>query len=390
MTSAGVGVAVHLDGFTAAGLAAHRALTAAGPDAAVELAMVFAGTRHDEDEYSGVLSAVKRTIPGALIIGCSATGVLTGAEEIENATAVAVLVLGGKPLPIPLFIPSVRGEPRAAGARLGREVLRVLGDDGAGAAVAALVDPAELDAADFVAGIADVAPELIITGAGASGGESGCRVFWKDAAQSDACVALVFPKELHPTLGMTQGCQAVGAPQTITAAEGNLILEIDGRPAVEALEKTLNSPNNPGLRQMTKHLLAGIGERGAGGRSDYVVRPFAITDTDRPALAVVEPVRAGQTICFTLRDAIGAREDMKAMLDEQAEARDEATTKFGFYFNCAGRGSALYGQAGLDPELFQRRFGGLPLAGVESSFEIAPSCGRPRIHMFSGVLLLAG
>ena len=95
---------------------------------------------------------------------------------------------------------------------------------------------------------------------------------------------------------MTQGCQAVGAPQTITAAEGNLILEIDGRPAVEALEKTLNSPDNPGLRQMTKHLLAGIGERGAGGRSDYVVRPFAITDSDRPALAVDDRVRAGKTI----------------------------------------------------------------------------------------------
>ena len=34
---------------------------------------------------------------------------------------------------------------------------------------------------------------------------------------------------------MTQGCQALGDPLTITAAEGNLILEIEGRPAVEAL-----------------------------------------------------------------------------------------------------------------------------------------------------------
>jgi small ligand-binding sensory domain FIST len=390
MTSAGVGVAVHLDGFTAAGLAAHRALTAAGPDASVEIAMVFAGTRHDDDEYSGVLSAVQRTIPNALILGCSATGVLTGAEEVENATAVAVLVLGGQPLPTPIYLPGVRGDPRVAGARLGREVLRVLGGSAVGAAVAVLVDPAELDAADFVAGIADVAPDLLITGAGASGGESGCRVFWKDAAQADACVALVFQPELHPSMGMTQGCQAVGDPQTITAAEGNLILEIDGRPAVEALEKTLSNPNNPGLRQMTKHLLAGISELGAGGRSDYVVRPFAIADSDRPALAVAEPVRAGQTICFTVRDAIGAREDMKAMLDEQAIARDTSAPRFGFYFNCAGRGSALYGQAGLDPELIQRRFGALPVAGIESSFEIAPTCGRPRIHMFTGVLLLAG
>ena len=392
MTSAGVGVAVNPDGFTAAGLAAHRALVAAGP-APVEIAIVFSGTRHDEDEYSGVLSAVRRTIPDAVIVGCSATGVLTGAEEVENATAVAVLALGGQPLPKPLFIPGVRAEPRIAGARLGREALALLGGDATGAAVAVLVDPAELDATDFVAGIADAAPDLIITGAGASGGESGCRVFWQDAAQADACVALVIPRDLHPSLGMTQGCQALGDPLTITAAEGNLILEIEGRPAIEALERALSNPRHPGLRQMAKHLLAGISELGAGGRSDYVVRPFAIAESDRPALAVAEPVRAGQTICFTMRDAIGAREDMKAMLDEQAEAREarpDSAPKFGVYFNCAGRGSDLYGQPGLDPELIQRRFGPLPLAGIQSSFEIAPTCGRPRIHMLTGVLLLAG
>ena len=54
MTSAGVGVAINPDGFTAAGLAAHRALVAAGPEP-VEIAIVFSGTRHDDDEYSGVL-----------------------------------------------------------------------------------------------------------------------------------------------------------------------------------------------------------------------------------------------------------------------------------------------------------------------------------------------
>lgn len=392
MTSAGVGVAINTDGFTAAGLAAHRAVVAAGTDA-IEIAVVFAGTRHDDDEYSGVLAAVRKTIPGATIVGCSALGVLTGAEEVENTTAVAVLALGGRPLPTPLFIPGVRAEPRTAGARLGREALEALGGDAMGAAVAVLVDPADLDATDFVAGIADVAPDLIITGAGASGGESGCRVFWQDAAQADACVALVIPRELHPSLGMTQGCQALGEPLRITAAEGNLILEIEGRPAVEALERALSNPRHPGLRQMAKHLLAGISEPGAGGRSDYVVRPFAIADSDQPALAVAEPVRAGQTICFTMRDAIGAREDMKAMLDEQAEAREarhDSAPKFGVYFNCAGRGSDLYGQPGLDPELIQRRFGPLPLAGIQSSFEIAPTCGRPRIHMLTGVLLLAG
>ena len=79
-----------------------------------------------------------------------------------------------------------------------------------------------------------------------------------------------------------------------------------------------------------------------------------------------------------------------AALEEQAQAYGSAPPRFGVYFNCAGRGSALYGQPGLDPELIRRRFGAMPVVGIESSFEIAPACGQPRIHMFTGVLLLAG
>ena len=322
MTSAGVGVAVHLDGFTAAGLAAHRALTAAGrtPRSRSPWSSRARGT---------TTTSTRRALGGAAHHPQRAHHRLLGDGRAHRRRR-------GRE----------RHGGRGAGARrpaaadadlLARRARRAARGGGAARARGAArrwagTRPARRSRCWSIRrsstrptswpGSPTSAPDLLITGAGASGGESGCRVFWKDAAQADACVALVFPPELHPSMGMTQGCQAVGDPQTITAAEGNLILEIDGRPAVEALEKTLSNPKQPGLRQMTQHLLAGIGELGAGGRSDYVVRPFAIADSDRPALAVAEPVRAGQTICFTLRDAIGARDDMKAMLDEQADARD--------------------------------------------------------------------
>src|SRR5215831_8663535 len=199
MMSAGAGAAVHADGFTAAGLAAHRALVAAGTTAA-DVALVFAGVRHELDNYAGVLNAVRRSIPRATVIGCSATGVLTGGEELESADAVAVLVLAGEPkLPAPILIDDVRRDARAAGARLGREARRVLGADHPGAAVALMIDPAELDATDFVAGVAETAPDLLITGAGASGGEAGCRVFFDGEAHVDSCVAMFIPRELHPS-----------------------------------------------------------------------------------------------------------------------------------------------------------------------------------------------
>ena len=59
MLVAGAGAAVHTDGFTAAGLAAHRALAAVG-SSRVDAVLVFAGARHDDDDYAGVLRGVAR------------------------------------------------------------------------------------------------------------------------------------------------------------------------------------------------------------------------------------------------------------------------------------------------------------------------------------------
>jgi len=248
MLCAGAGVALHAEGAVAASEAARRALVSAGTTAA-DIALVFAGGRHDHDEYVGVLGAVTRAIPRASVIGCSATGVLSADDELEDGHAVAVLVLaqndadgrGGARLPRPLFVGGVRADARDAGQRLGHEVLRAVGGDASGVVVALLIDPAELDAVDFLAGFADVAPEAQITGAGVSGGEAGCRVFYDGVARTDACVALVFTRDLHPTIGMTQGCQALSEPLTITAADGNLVLELDGRPSVEALQRALSA-----------------------------------------------------------------------------------------------------------------------------------------------------
>jgi hypothetical protein len=113
---------------------------------------VFAGIKHDDDEYAGVLSAVRRTLPARPIIGCSATGVLTGAEEVENANAVAVQVLGGEPpLPTPLFLPGraqrAARRRREAGAARARDARR----RHRGRALAVLVDPGRAGRGDFVA-----------------------------------------------------------------------------------------------------------------------------------------------------------------------------------------------------------------------------------------------
>ena len=381
---------MNVDGASAAALAAKRALDAAHLTSA-DLAVVFAGARHGDDEFRGVLDAVARTTGARSLVGCSTTGVLTANDELENASAIAVLVIAGDGmLPRPLVESGVRGDPRGAGVRLGRSALVELDGAVAGATLVVLVDPHDLDPTAFLAGLAEGAPGLAIAGAGAAGNEAGARVFAGSSAFMGAAVALALPAAVLPTTGTSHGCQGVSEPLPITAVEGNVILEIDGRPPVEVLKEVLDQPSNRPLGRLSVPLMAGIGERTCDGRSDYVVRPFLVPEDDPRSLAIPEPVRTGQTIRFTLRDAISARDDMKAMLDEQVQARERHPAAFGLYFNCAGRGSALYGRSGLDPELIHRRFGDLPLVGIESSFEIAPTCGRAQVHMLTGVLLLAG
>jgi small ligand-binding sensory domain FIST len=387
---AGSGSAVNVDGSVAAAQAARRALAAAHLSSA-GLAIVFAGAGHDDDEFHDVLRVVAETTCAPSLMGCSTTGVLTATHELENANAVAVLVIDSDDeVPTPLVESGVRGDPRGAGARLGRSAVQELHGDLAGATLVVLIDPHDLDATAFLAGIGDSAPGLNVTGAGASGREAGARVFAGTTALSGAAVALALPASVHPTTGTSHGCQGVSEALPITAVEGNVILEIDGRSPVEVLKEILDQPDNRPLGRLSVPLLAGIGDRACDGRSDYVVRPFLVPGDDPRSLAVPEPVRAGQTIRFTLRDAISAREDMKAMLDEQVLLRAGHPPVFALYFNCAGRGSALYGRSGLDPDLIQRRFGNLQLAGIESSFEIARTCGRSQVHMLTGVLVLAG
>ena len=402
MLRAGSGWAVMNDGASAGRTATRLALDAAKADRA-DLVVVFAGAKHDADDYTAVLAAAHETAGGAAeMVGCSTTGIITAAAEIENASAVGVLVLAGMSeedaLPAPLFQSPLRADPREAGLRLGQAARARLGGGAAGsdgdvdgAVLVVLADPQQLDASAFVSGIAEGAPGLTVVGAGASGRKDGeARVFARGRAVSDAAVGFLIPRALAPTAATSHGCQGVSEPLTITAVEHNVILEIDGRPAVEVLRDALELPGNRPLEKLSVPLLAGLGDRMSDGRSDYVVRPFVVPEDDPRCLAVPEPVHVGQTIRFTLRDAISAREDMKAMLEEQAELRAGAAPAFGLYFNCAGRGSALYGKSGLDPELIRRRFGDLSLVGIESTFEIAPACGRPQVHMLTGVLLLAG
>jgi small ligand-binding sensory domain FIST len=123
---------------------------------------------------------------------------------------------------------------------------------------------------------------------------------------------------------------------------------------------------------------------------EYLVRPLVAIDPERGALLLGEDVVEGQWICIVLRDAQAARDDLKLMLERLGDAPGDPPPSFGLYFNCAGRGSALYGFPGVDAAFIAQRFGPLPIVGVFGNAEIAPLGGRNLLFTHTGVLVLVG
>jgi small ligand-binding sensory domain FIST len=123
-------------------------------------------------------------------------------------------------------------------------------------------------------------------------------------------------------------------------------------------------------------------------RGDFLVRNLMGVDPRRGAIAVAELVQVGQTIQFQLRDAAASREDLHATLASLRDRLDGRRPAFGCYFNCAGRGQGLYGEADHDVTAIRDALGEFPLAGFFGNGELAPVGGQNFLHTYTGALLL--
>ena len=385
-THAGVGLSTETEAASAARSAARRALEHAGAPAA-DWGVVFITAPH-RPHYAAMLAAIQKTLGTDFIAGCSASGVLTGTEEVEGRPAVAVLAVRSDRVRGSTFFASLGdGEPGGAAREVARQIL----DEGAGLMVL-LPDPFAARPDHLVYEIGLSAPEREAVGAAASGDpeQPGTFQFYGRNVASRALAGLQLSGDMRHAIGITQGCQPLGPQVRITAGDGNVILEVDGRPALEVLRSRLPGPLADSLGRLAGHLFVGLppDPRQDGIHTgEYLVRHLVAIDEGRGALVVGATVRQDEPLLFVLREGHSAREDLKEMLQRVGRAAG-ASARFGFYFNCAARGSSLYGMPGIDTAYISSAFGDLPIIGFFGNAEIAPLRGQNRLFTHTGVLAL--
>jgi small ligand-binding sensory domain FIST len=178
-------------------------------------------------------------------------------------------------------------------------------------------------------------------------------------------------------------CRLLMQPTTVTESRGPLVLRLAGEPALQVLRSV--AANLEGQPLLLTALAPPEGADEAPG-SAILVRGIQGVDPSREGVMLSEEVEPGQRLAFAVRDPEAARKDLEETVRELSRELAGAAPLAGLYFDCAGRGTQLYGASGVDLRLLRARFPDLPLIGMRSAFELAPHRGRPALHSFTGVL----
>jgi small ligand-binding sensory domain FIST len=179
----------------------------------------------------------------------------------------------------------------------------------------------------------------------------------------------------------------------VTAAAGNVVIELAGMPALQKLEEILATlpPAEQALASTGLQLGIAMNEYAEEhDRGDFLIRPILGLDPDSSGLVVGDLVELGSTVRLQVRDAEGADEDLRTVLHDYRDGHPAVTGAL--LFSCNGRGGHLFGSSlgGADHDVTVvrrelRTDGGV--AGFFAGGELGPVAGRNHLHGFTASVL---
>ncbi len=218
---------------------------------------------------------------------------------------------------------------------------------------------------------------------------------------------------------VTQGCLPINRAHKVTAAERNVVLALDGEPALEVmlreLKVSLDEPKE--ALHAVRATLVGLTEPAAMADAaqtvlrtgnfgpDVVVRHIIGLDPARAGVAVADLVSEGMELAFCQRNVQAARADLMRVCSEireelepqeqaleiasalaasDAEAAPHAARGIAgaIYVSCNGRGGTHFGGESAELQIIRRALGEVPLVGFFAAGEIA----RHHLYGYTGVL----
>jgi small ligand-binding sensory domain FIST len=347
-----------------------------------DLAIVFASGLHLAVPET-LLEAVHEALMPEQLVGCGAGGVIGPHREIEEGTAVSIWAAHLGDGSATAFHAAVEELEEGAGALTGMPEL-----DGAAGAIL-LADPATFPTDAVLRFLSDSTPMISLLGGLASGRSGAGAVLFmgEDVLDEGAVGVRLDGVEMLPCV--SQGATPIGPELTITAADGNVIEELAGRPALVTLRETIEGLPASELEMVEGGLLVGIvvdANKPDYVQGDFLVRGLVGADPSSGKVAVAADVHPGQVVRLHARDAVSADRDLREALAVQMTALGGRAPAGALLFACNGRGRDMFSRPHHDADAVAEALLDAPAAGFFAAGEIGPVGGDPFLHGFTATV----
>jgi hypothetical protein len=349
------------------------------------------------DQHS-LLRAVRETTGGAPLSGCSAEGTLNGDDADESGFSVVVTAISSEELRWTNgIVTGLSADSRAVGKRVAQELLPHLSSDTIGLFV--FPDGLTLTLYDFFAGLEGNLPSerfLPLWGGGAGNNfsvEGPTYQYRDDEVISDGVSYALLSGEAQASWAISHGLMPIGGERVVTRSQGNVIYEIDGKPAMEVLKEYLPEHALADDRDWMRYAvsLALIFKAPSYMKYDeYVVRGVPAVRMADGSIIVQSEVQEGTSLWFSSRDKEKMTTGLDRMAQQIKEQLGDAQPKLVFQFECLTRGKTMLREQEklqILKQLRQSLGPEAPWAGFYTIGEIGPVEEHNNHHLFTSVVL---
>lgn len=373
---AGVSISHDEDPEEAGYEAFSNALKQSGADRA-DLSIVFSSVEMDQGR---VVAGVRKASGGAPLVGCSDAGEIT--NKGPDKGGVAVMAITGDSI---RFHTGLGGDvsdgAREAGRIAAQNVKKKAGDEELRAFMM-FPDVLTGNGADIVRGVLDELGEHFPVVGGAAGDDFAFEKTYEyhdDDVKSGTVVGTGIAGEFAMGAGVRHGWMPVGVPMTVTKSDGEVVHELDGKPAVSIYEEY-------------------FGESADDLKSEPLARtaityPLGIKYPDLDEYLIRDPVTVDEKGSITCAAEVPEGVEVRLMIGSKDKAVDAAVDaanhlmndfksqnaepKFVVMFNCIAR-EKLFGQRANDEIQAVMEIIGkdVPLIGFYTYGEQAPIGGE--------------
>ncbi|WP_142848994.1 FIST N-terminal domain-containing protein [Telmatospirillum sp. J64-1] len=209
---------------------------------------------------------------------------------------------------------------------------------------------------------------------------------------------VMFGADIPVVTGLTQGCSPIGPIHCVTESLEDVVMSLDGRPALSVLKDEAGDLIARDLRRAAGYIHVALPldtppppavrvNAAPPQRPEaptYAVRSLTGIDPRRGWLAVDDRLQPGDRMMFVRRDPNTARQDLEDMLVKLKEKVNGHPIRGGIYVSCIARGAHMFGPGSVETALISETLGDFPMVGFHTSGEIS----NDHLFGYSAVLTL--